>query len=240
MSKKKSVTIVIIAILGLALLAIILVPFLGSMNKKLPEGVMGGVVKEVLQTSSYTYLNVEGPDSAFWMAISSSDFKTGDSVYFRRSMVMTDFKSRELNRTFPSILFVEDPMPTLVTSAPVNQQMTPQKVEVKKWTEISVDKAPGGVTLEELFRDVANHAGKKVTVRGVAVRYNSEIMKRNWIHIQDGTEFETKFDLAVTSSDSIKVGQTATFTGVIGLNRDFGYGYTYDVIMEDAVISEIK
>ena len=78
-----------------------------------------------------------------------------------------------------------------------------------------------------------------MTIRGVVVKYNSQVMNRNWIHIQDNTEFSGKFDLTVTTLDSVAVGTTATFKGIIALDRDFGSGYTYDVIMEQAKASDI-
>ncbi|MEI7897164.1 MAG: hypothetical protein WCJ26_09020 [bacterium] len=61
-------------------------------------------------------------------------------------------------------------------------------------------------------------------------------MKKNWIHIQDGTEFSGKFDLTVTTDAEAAVGQTITLEGKITLNKDFGYGYAYEVLMEDATI----
>ncbi len=59
-------------------------------------------------------------------------------------------------------------------------------------------------------------------------------MELNWVHIQDGTEFEGKFDLTVTSTESFKVGSVVTLEGVLALNKDFGYGYSYEVLLEKA------
>lgn len=72
------------------------------------------------------------------------------------------------------------------------------------------------------------------------MKYNKQIMHKNWIHIQDGTDYSGKFDLTVTSMDSVQVGNTVTFKGIIRLNKDFGAGYVYDVIMEEAKASDIK
>ena len=59
-------------------------------------------------------------------------------------------------------------------------------------------------------------------------------MERNWVHLQDGTEFEGKFDLTVTSSEAFEVGQVVTLEGILALNRDFGYGYSYEILLEKA------
>ena len=60
-------------------------------------------------------------------------------------------------------------------------------------------------------------------------------MNKNWIHIQDGTDFSGKFDLTVTSDKEVSVGDIVTLEGKIALNKDLGYGYFFDVIMEDAI-----
>lgn len=61
-------------------------------------------------------------------------------------------------------------------------------------------------------------------------------MNKNWMHIQDGTKYGEIYDLTVTSKDSAKVGDVVVFQGAISVNKDFGAGYTYEVIMEDAKI----
>jgi hypothetical protein len=62
-------------------------------------------------------------------------------------------------------------------------------------------------------------------------------METNWIHIQDGTEHDGQFDLTVTTNQTAEPGEIIIVRGRIALNRDFGYGYSYEVLMEDAEIS---
>jgi hypothetical protein len=59
-------------------------------------------------------------------------------------------------------------------------------------------------------------------------------MGKNWIHVQDGSEFNGEFDLTITTNAVAEVGQTITFEGTIALDKDFGYGYVYSILMEDA------
>ncbi len=59
-------------------------------------------------------------------------------------------------------------------------------------------------------------------------------MELNWVHIQDGTEFEGKFDLTATSIESFEVGSTVILEGILALNKDFGYGYKYEILLEKA------
>jgi len=70
------------------------------------------------------------------------------------------------------------------------------------------------------------------------VKVLNGIMKRNFIHVQDGTgdaKSDTN-DLVVTSKQSARVGDQVTITGVVAVNRDFGSGYLYPLLVEDASI----
>ena len=58
-------------------------------------------------------------------------------------------------------------------------------------------------------------------------------MGKNWVHIQDGTDYKDGFDLTVTTNNTVAVGEIVTFEGKIALDKDFGYGYSYSVIMEE-------
>lgn len=212
-----------------------------SKAKELPAGTHGVSVTEVIQTSGYTYLQVEENNNKFWIAVVKRAVKPGDSVYYSQAYEMKDFVSKELKRTFASVFFVQDPSDRL--AAPENT--TPPgsaavKGEIKRWSEISVDTPKGGITIADLYKNSANLNGKPVIVRGVVVKYNSQIMNKNWVHIQDGTDNEGKFDLTITTNDSLTVGSYATFKGIVILNKDFGSGYFYDVIIEEASASDIK
>jgi hypothetical protein len=71
-------------------------------------------------------------------------------------------------------------------------------------------------------------------MKGQVVKVNDEIMDKNWVHIQDGTADGDHFDLTITTLEKVAVGEVATFEGTIALDKDFGYGYAYELIMEDA------
>ena len=68
------------------------------------------------------------------------------------------------------------------------------------------------------------------------MKFSTGIMDKNWIHFQDGTSYSEKFDLTVTTNQEVNVGDIITIKGRISLDKDFGYDYFYDVIMEDAEI----
>jgi hypothetical protein len=106
------------------------------------------------------------------------------------------------------------------------------KLKVEKST------ARNGYTVEELFAKGASLNKKKVTVKGQVVKVNPDIMGRNWLHIQDGTGDSAKntHDLVVTSSDIAEKGAIISIEGILAADKDFGFGYRYDVIVEDAVL----
>jgi len=91
-------------------------------------------------------------------------------------------------------------------------------------------------TIAELWAQKATLVGKTVTIRGVVVKYNEAVMAKNWLHLQDGSG-DAKAgtnDITVTSMDTAAPGQTVTITGIVRTNKDFGAGYSYAVIIEDA------
>ncbi len=82
-------------------------------------------------------------------------------------------------------------------------------------------------------------AGKPVSVRGKVVKYNANILGKNWLHIQDGSGSADNGDndLTVTTSTPVALGATVLVTGNVSTNRDFGAGYKYSVIIEDANVT---
>jgi hypothetical protein len=99
----------------------------------------------------------------------------------------------------------------------------------------NIAKADGGKTVEEVYSGMDQLAGQKVSVRGKVVKTNSGIMGKNWVHVRDGSGAEGANDLTVTVKGQIpEVGDTVLVTGPVTVNKDFGMGYVYPVIIEDA------
>jgi hypothetical protein len=105
---------------------------------------------------------------------------------------------------------------------------------------IDVARAEGatGRTVAELYAEKGELAGKTITLRGKVVKYSAGIMGRNWIHLQDGSGDKAAgtHDITVTSIDSAAVGETILIEGVVTVDKDFGAGYRYDVIVEEASV----
>ncbi len=107
-------------------------------------------------------------------------------------------------------------------------------------SDIKVDKAVGdnSYTVGEIFEKSSGLAGKQVLIAGKVVKVSPSIMGRNWIHLQDGTgdSSQNTHDLVVTSNDLPNMGDVITVQGTIASNKDFGAGYSYKVIVEEATI----
>ncbi|MBL6964042.1 MAG: SH3-like domain-containing protein [Bacteroidetes bacterium] len=193
-------------------------------------------VKEVIQATSYTYLFVADGKDEFWLAGPKTEVDAGSTIIFERFMVMNNFKSKDLDRTFDRLLFVEkivDPEKQKSDAAEVTEAHgSITNIEVDH--EIRVEVLEGGISLAELFKNADKYNGKIVTVSGEVVKVNPEIMNKNWVHIQDGSGDDENYDLTITTLENVSVGDILNFTGKITLNKDFGMGYSFDVLMEDA------
>jgi hypothetical protein len=198
-------------------------------------------VQEVIQTSSYTYMKVTENSVDKWVAVSRMDAAKGDKYYYDSELQMTNFHSKELDRDFETIYFINT-----VSSSPLAGHSTGTapaasmpshsgKAAVKQSSGITLEKESGELTIAQIFENPDNYANKEVEIRGVVVKVNKQVMGKNWIHIQDGSKFNDRFDLTITSQNLPEINDEVTFKGTIILNKDFGAGYFYDVIMEDGV-----
>jgi hypothetical protein len=207
----------------------------GSEVESLPPGNHKAEIVDVEVTSNYTYLQVDEMGSEYWIAVNKQMFDKGETVYFLTGLKMENFESKDLGQTFDVIYFVQD-----IDREPIQQvqEMVRGQTEAKKpklvKEEIEVELPEGAVSIEDIYADPESFDGKTILVRGKVTKVNPNIMNRNWIHIQDGTGSEDQFDLTITTLHTPEPGEIVTFQGKIALNRDFGAGYIYDVLLEDA------
>ena len=200
------------------------------------------IAEEVIQGANYTYIRVSEDAKDYWMAIEKAEIKEGGTYYWSMGGEMKEFTSKELKRTFRSIFFVQDftDKPILATPGTKQAPMTSMagKQVAPEQPGIAVPRAPGGITIAELYAGEKSYNRKSVTVSGKVVRYSAAIMKKNWVHIQDGTKDNGKYDLTVSTQDSVKVGDIVTFQGVAAVNIDVGAGYFYEVLLIDAKLKK--
>lgn len=195
-------------------------------------------VKEVIQTDIYTYLFVTENDKDYWLAVSKMDTKINSDLYYKEAIEMIDFKSKELNRVFDKILFVDyiSDTPKIATSPLVNEAINKGTEIQESQGAITVERAPGGNTIAELYKNANDFANKKIVVQGQVVKINSNILDRNWVHLKDGSSYDGKSDLTFTTKEEVNIGDIVIFEGTVSLNKDFGAGYIYSLIIENAIL----
>ena len=179
-----------------------------SMNKNHPN-IHKIVLSRVIQTTSYTYLQAEVNDELKWMAVPKMDAEAGETYYFQDGMEMGQFKSTELDTVFSSILFLIGVVdPEIVEGGKTAEKTSAQKTEpLSAKTDEFITPVEGGITIEELFSNREKYANKIIRIRGKVTKYNSGIMGKNWIHLQDGTGKAGEFDFTATSQDDVKVNR---------------------------------
>lgn len=108
---------------------------------------------------------------------------------------------------------------------------------------IRVARAKGrnAFTIAELYAKKRVLEKKTVVVRGTVVKVTPRIMKRTWIHIQDGSGSvkDKTGDLILTTTGKYlpNAGDVVTVKGILYNNIDFGSGYRYDLIVQGARLS---
>jgi hypothetical protein len=186
-------------------------------------------VNEVIQGDSYTYLNVKENMAERWVAVSKQDIDAGEVYYYDNALEMKNFHSKEIDRTFDVIYFVSE-----ISKTPLAQAQSPMGGMMPG---MGGDMAANEITIAQIFDKRTDYSGKEIEIRGVVVKINKSVMGKNWIHIQDGTSgSDGNYDLTITSQDVAEINDEVTFKGKITLEKDFGAGYFYDVIMEDAAL----
>jgi hypothetical protein len=237
-------------ILSISVIALAIAIYIGfrveHKNLNLLPGTHEVIVKEVVQTSSYTYVRVSEANNEYWCALNKSEVATGKTFYWLKGWEMNQFHSKELNKTFASIFFLESltdaPPVQAENSIPENMAIEnpatggsmPGRQFVKEKERIKLEKAKDGITIAELFANKQIYNGKVVKIRGEVVKISPAIMDRNWIHIQDGTKEGANYDLTITTLDSTSIGNVVIAEGIISLDKNIGAGYNYEVLMENA------
>lgn len=196
-------------------------------------------IEEILQANAYTYLRVTENGNEDWIAINKrEDFEVGQTIYYKDAMQMNNFHSQDLNKDFESVWFVQTVSAQPITANPMMGSQSPHSnVKPEADESISIQPVAGGITIAQLFDNRSDYEGEQVKIKGKVVKVNSGIMGRNWVHIQDGTGDENNYDLTVTTNDNAQVGQIVVVEGYVTLNKDFGSGYKYDIILENSKVS---
>jgi len=219
-----------------------------------PAAPIAGKVLERIDAASYSYLRLATDKGEVWTAVPQTTVNVGTRVTVLEAAPMPGFESKTLKRKWDMIYFGK----LAGAEPPPAKKMTPdqEKAATTKVmgqhqgmaagpadaTVVNVAKAPGpdARTVAEIWAQRAALKDKKVVVRGKVVKVVPEVMGKTWLHMRDGsgTAAGKDNDLTVTTGGAAAAGDVVTVTGVVHVDRDFGAGYSYPVIVEDATVSK--
>jgi hypothetical protein len=199
-----------------------------------------GKVLQTINSGGYTYVELRKKSGdKIWLAVTAAEIAVGSQQTFTPGMVMHGFESKSLKRNFDEIIFSE-----LVTSAKskekkdVSGASPGSRGTVSPDVKVKVQKASGknAYTVSELYKNKAKLNKKKIVLRGKVVKVSTGIMGKNWIHLRDGSGSHGKgdFNLVVTSKSVPAEGEVVLVNGTLFKDKDFGGGYKYEVIVEEA------
>jgi len=204
-----------------------------------------GKVVETVNAATYTYARVDTGKEKKWVAAPEFPVKVGDTVGVTSAMAMPNYHSKTLKRDFDVVYFtgsvtVNDKVPGAGAPAQPTQALPKGHPPIGGTAPVdfsNVKKPAGGKTVEEVVAGKAKLKGNDIVVRGKVVKYNEGVMGKNWLHIRDGSGGEGTNDLTVTTATPAKLGDTVLVKGKVSTDRDFGGGYRYAVIVEDAKVT---
>lgn len=188
----------------------------------------------------YTYLRVDTEKGPIFVAVPRTTVREGDVVHVSDAAPMDQFYSPTLDRRFDRIYFasaivVEGGASSTVRSMPELHQATTDPGEAIDAAGVSP--LPNGPSIADVRARAETLAGERISVRGRVTKFVPNVMGRNWIHLRDASVADARLqDLAVTTADTTSPGKTIRVTGRVAARQDFGYGYTYDVLIEDASV----
>lgn len=194
-------------------------------------------VVDVIPGGGYIYIKALENNDTIWLATTPAKLVVGETYYYTEVMEMVNFKSKELDRTFDKIYFLDrllnearDPLPG----------ETHAQTPAAKGEKLELEAEEGVTTIGELFKNRTTLAGQQVTVKGKVTKVNNGIMDRNWVHLQDGTSDGDDFDLTITTNETVQLGAIVKFTGTVAVDKDFTQGYKYKLLLEEATFPDVE
>lgn len=202
-----------------------------------------GTVAEIIEAESYIYVRLAEGDT--WIATTKQPVAVGDEVEYSGAMLMQDFTSKSLGRSFESIFFTgklqvansnsdSHHAPTVTDHQPQASArgVTAQTPQIGEITPLE-----DGSTIAGILAESESLKGQNVAVRARVMKISKNIMGKHWVTLQDGTGEAPNDRLIATTQAEVAVGELVTVKGVIHTDIDLGSGYHYAVLLEQAEFS---
>ncbi|OGA25345.1 MAG: nucleotide-binding protein [Betaproteobacteria bacterium RIFCSPLOWO2_02_FULL_67_19] len=191
-----------------------------------------GQVLEVKDVDDYSYLRLKTQDGEIWAAVNRAPVRKGAEVTIENAMVMNNFRSKSLNRTFDRIVFG--------SLGGAGSAAAPAVVPEAGDARIAKAQGPDARTVAEIIGRKAELKDKAVAVRGKVVKFTANVMGKNWVHLRDGSGSaqDRTNDILVTTKDPAQLGNVVVARGVVRTDVDLGSGYAYQVLIDDAKLQK--
>ena len=204
------------------------------------SGVFKGELIDTMNAGGYTYVQIKMDNDSVWAAGPVTAVKKGDQISFNGRMPMKQFHSKALNQDFDIIYFVGGFTVNgkSMQSSSLPNPLDPHKNTSKKAHDLVLkdfSKAKNGRTIADVIENKNSLSKQTLRVRGQVSKFTADVLGKNWIHIRDSS---SKQDLTITTDSTVALNDIITVEGKLALNKDFGYGYIYDAIIEDAKVSK--
>ena len=206
-------------------------------SAKLAAGqILTGKVLETRDAAPYTYLRLKTDSGEQWAVVDKTSVAKGSTVSVETQMVVDNFESKSLGKTFPSMVFGSLAGAPAVASNPHEGVAQVAPATVAKLPKASGNNA---YTVADLYANAAKLNNQTVRVNAKVVKFSADIMGKNWLHLQDGSgsAVTQNHDILATSSATARVGEVLTVTGKVQTNVNLGMGYSYKVLIDNATLS---
>lgn len=207
-----------------------------------PSAAPASLTGEVLETRNvdiYTYLRLKTSSGEIWAAVPTATVRKGDQVTIGRPMIMENFESKTIKKTFDRIAFGVLGGPSAAVASP-HGGMPAAKPDAgtAKVTKVAKATGPNAKTVAEVNAGKTALKDKPVVVRGQVVKVNAGILGKNWVHLRDGSgsAADGSNDVLVTTKDTTAVGDVVSASGTVRTDVSVGAGYTYAVIIDGATL----
>jgi hypothetical protein len=221
-----------------AFVALVLLSLVLSAQTQAQALTLTGQVLETRDVENYTYLRLQTASGEVWAAVPTTSVGKGAQVTIGGVMMLQNFESKSLKKTFDKIAFgaLADPNAHVAAAHGAMPDTASKLVEPK----VARASGPDAKTVAEVVSGKATLKDKAVVVRGQVVKVMAGILGKNWVHLRDGSgsPADQTHDILVTTQDTCAVGDIVDARGTVRTNVDLGSGYSYEVIIDGAVLQK--
>jgi len=190
-------------------------------------------IKHVVHAGSYTYLGVKSGEREYWVVTSPVNLPVETWIRFKEEVATPYYESKALGQRLEDVVF---------TSSLEYRSHLDERQHLAYITEkvaVSPYQAKGTVSIQEAQEGRKGFAGKTIEIRAKVVKVSQNILGRNWVHLQDGTGSGEEIGRIVATSSALpKVGEIVRAKGKVSVDKDFGSGYVYAIVLEETVFGQ--